>query len=67
MYVPLARTEAERQGNGDPRPSIEARYPTHQEYVDRVTTAAQSLRDQRYLLTEDMERIIGQAEQRQVP
>ncbi|HEV7662537.1 MAG TPA: alpha/beta hydrolase domain-containing protein [Chloroflexota bacterium] len=67
MFVPFARTEAERQSNGDPRPSIEARYPTHSEYVDRVTAAAQSLRDQHYLLTEDMDRIIAQAEQRQVP
>ncbi|MEM7748548.1 MAG: alpha/beta hydrolase domain-containing protein, partial [Pseudomonadota bacterium] len=27
---PFARTEAERQSNGDPRPSMEARYPTRE-------------------------------------
>lgn len=67
MSVPFAQTEAERLATGDPRPSIEARYPTHQEYVDRVAAAALALRDQRYLLTEDTQRITDAAQQRQVP
>lgn len=46
-------TEDERQRAGDPRRSIEARYASHQEYVDRVAAAANELARQRLLLPED--------------
>ena len=29
-FVPFARTRAEREASGDPRPSIEERYPSHE-------------------------------------
>ena len=32
-FLPFARTKAERQARGDPRPSIEERYPSHAAYV----------------------------------
>jgi hypothetical protein len=67
MMVPFARTEAERVASGDPRPSIEARYPSHADYVGRVTMAANDLREQRYLLAEDVDRMIRDASERQVP
>jgi len=38
-YVPFAKTKAERMAAGDPRPSLEKRYGTHEKYVALVKTA----------------------------
>jgi hypothetical protein len=48
-------TETGREATGDPRPSIEARYPDKQRYVARVTEAAKRLVADRMLLGEDGE------------
>lgn len=61
-YIPFAQTEAERVAAGDPRPSIQERYRTHEGYVAAVRAAAERLVGQRYLLPEDANRIIAQAE-----
>ena len=61
MYVPFARTKAERLASGDPRPSLEERYPDHGAYVGAVTTAADDLRRRELLLDEDAERYIKAA------
>ena len=61
-YVPFAQTKAERLANGDPRPSLEERYGTHDRYVATVRTAAARLVHDRFLLQEDAERLIAQAE-----
>lgn len=61
-YVPFARTKAERLASGDPRPSLEERYASHQEYVDRVKAAADKLTEERFLLPDDAQRMIGEAE-----
>ena len=53
MVVPFARTEAERRANGDPRPSLEARYPSHAAYVAKVAAAAEALVADRLLLLDD--------------
>jgi len=47
---------------GDPRPSIKERYPTHQAYVDAVTAAANALRDQRFLIDEDVDAYVAAAQ-----
>lgn len=47
---------------GDPRPSLEARYKNHDGYVKAVTKAADKLQKQRFLLPEDVERHIEEAE-----
>ncbi len=60
-YVPFARTRAERQGTGDPRPSLEERYGTQEGYVCAVRRAAEGLVRDRYLLPEDAERLIADA------
>jgi len=52
------RTDEDRSETGDPRPSIESRYPSHQDYVDRVATAASELVRQRLLLADDAEQLI---------
>ena len=61
-YVPFARTKAERIEAGDPRLSLEERYGTHERYVARVRTAAARMVRDRFLLQEDADRLIAQAE-----
>jgi hypothetical protein len=66
-FVPFFRTLAERQAAGDPRPSIQERYPTHAEYVAKVTAAANSLVSRRLLLPDDATFLINQANAAAVP
>src|SRR5262245_18313131 len=66
-FIPFARTTAQRRKNGDPRLSLEERYKDHADYVQRVSQAARSLVEQRYLLPEDAERMIAEAGRRRIP
>jgi hypothetical protein len=52
-FLPFAATEAERKRRGDPRPSLEARYPSREAYVEKVKAAAEALRRAGLLLEED--------------
>jgi hypothetical protein len=61
-YVPFAKTKAERLTAGDPRPSLEERYGTHEKYVAVVRTAAAKLVRDRFLLQEDADRLIKDAD-----
>jgi hypothetical protein len=61
-FIPFAKTKAERLASGDPRPSIEERYGTHEQYVAQVRAAAERNVRGRYLLQDDAERLISQAE-----
>lgn len=65
-YIPFARTAAERKAAGDPRPSLEERYGTHAGFVAKVRAAADAMVREGFLLPQDAERIVGQAEQSQV-
>ena len=61
-WIPFARTKAERLATHDPRPSLEERYGTLEDYVAIVKRAAdQAVRD-RFLLPEDAERLVHEAE-----
>ena len=53
--IPFARTRAQREASGDPRPSIEERYASREAYLERVRLAARHLMSARYLLEEDVE------------
>jgi len=66
-YVPFFRTLAERQAANDPRPSLQERYPTHADYVAKVTAAANSLLSRRLLLPDDAAFLIDQANAAAVP
>jgi hypothetical protein len=57
-FVPFARTEAERKAAGDPRPSLEARYPTRDAYIAKVRAAAARVVEASFLLPEDVERTV---------
>jgi hypothetical protein len=60
--IPFAKTRADRAAAGDPRPSLEERYPTHQAYVDQVRAAAEALARDRLLLQEDVDRFVQAAQ-----
>ena len=60
-YVPLPRTEAERQRRGDGRVSIERRYADKRAYLDAAARAADSLMAAGLLLREDVPRVLARA------
>ncbi|HLH77558.1 MAG TPA: alpha/beta hydrolase domain-containing protein, partial [Candidatus Binataceae bacterium] len=63
-FVPFARTKAERLAKGDPRLSIEERYPSHEVYVQKVAAVCERLVGQRLMLREDAERMVRAARER---
>ena len=62
--LPFPATRSRREALGDPRLSIEERYPTQEEYLSRVTEAAQALVDEEYMLAEDLEGVLERAARR---
>jgi len=54
-------TEEERNLEGDPRPSVKARYDGRQDYVNRVAAEARQLESEGILLAGDAEALIEQA------
>ncbi|MDE2900677.1 MAG: alpha/beta hydrolase domain-containing protein, partial [Chloroflexota bacterium] len=63
-FVPFARTKAEREANNDPRPSIEERYSSHEDYVQRIKSAAEALVGEGLMLGEDAARYVTAAKKR---
>jgi len=66
-FIPFFKTKAEREAAGDPRLSLEERYPTHDDYVAKVSAAANDLLSKRLLLQEDADSIIAAANAAAVP
>jgi hypothetical protein len=60
-YIPFSKTKVERQKSGDPRLSLEERYASRAEYLQRVDAAAKKLAAQRYVLPEDVDAIVKAA------
>ena len=60
-FIPFARTKAERDAAGDPRPSIEERYPSLDTYVDAVRKATEALVAERTMLLADAALLVQQA------
>lgn len=61
-YIPFAKTKAERMASGDPRLSLEERYKNHAGYVASVKAAAKKAVEDRFLLEDDAQRLIADAE-----
>ena len=61
-FIPFHKTEAARTAAGDTRPSIESLYGTQAGYLSAVTSAANSLVAQRFLLQRDADRRIQRAQ-----
>jgi hypothetical protein len=62
--LPFAPTQSEREAARDPRLSIEERYKSKEDYMDRVTKAAQALVAEGYLLEDDVHTVLEQASHR---
>ena len=62
--IPFAASRADRDASGDPRPSIEERYASREEYIDQVLEAGKALVGQGYMLPEDLATVVDQATQR---
>jgi hypothetical protein len=60
----FARTAAERQRSGDPRPSLEERYKDKVAFLGKLRAAALELQRKGYLLAEDVDKIVARAEKR---
>jgi len=56
--IPFPVTAAARAAANDPRRSIVERYPTRDDYIDKVRAAADALVRKGYLLVDDIERIV---------
>jgi hypothetical protein len=59
-YIPFAKTKAERLASGDPRLSIEERYPSLFAYYSAAVRQADELVRQRFLLPADAVRLLKQ-------
>jgi hypothetical protein len=64
QFIPFAATREERVAKGDPRPSVEERYPSAGAYIRKVSAEAEELVDRRYLLSDDAEAVIAVAAKR---
>jgi len=53
QYIPFARTQALRLAAGDPRLSVEERYPSFDGYRSKVIAAVSDLVTRRFMLCED--------------
>ncbi|MEO7156567.1 MAG: hypothetical protein ABI039_03335, partial [Vicinamibacterales bacterium] len=60
-YLPLARTRAERDKTGDGRKSIAERYTGLEDYLGRISLAAVTLVNERFLLPEDVPALLERA------
>jgi hypothetical protein len=60
-FLAFAKTKAEREAAGDPRPSLAERDRDNADYVERVEKSATALAHDGYLLQEDVKRIVDKA------
>ena len=63
QYIPFAKTRAERMASGDPRLSIEERYPRFSVYYDAVKKAVDGLVARRLMLREDADAVLARLAQ----
>ncbi|MCA9069543.1 MAG: hypothetical protein KDA84_11495, partial [Planctomycetaceae bacterium] len=61
-FIPFSRTSEDRKSIGDPRPALLERYQSFDDYLQRFQAAAEGLARDRYLLKEDIPRLLRRAE-----
>jgi hypothetical protein len=59
--IPFAETQAERLAEGDPRPSIEERYASREQFAAQLRSVCDEMIATRLLLPEDAERMLAAA------
>jgi hypothetical protein len=62
QFIEFAKTKVEREMKNDPRPSLEERYASHDDYVTKVKAAADALKADRLLLDTDADAYVKRAE-----
>ncbi|MEJ7670261.1 MAG: alpha/beta hydrolase domain-containing protein [Casimicrobiaceae bacterium] len=62
QHIPFKTTKAERRAAGNPRHSLEERHKDHEGYVKEVAKAARKLERHRFLLAEDVQKYIDEAQ-----
>jgi len=60
-YLEFAKTKAERERSGDPRPSVSERYPSRSDFLSKTSGVLLDLRAGGYLLDEDVTRLLEKA------
>jgi len=65
-FIPFARTRAEREAAGDPRPSLAERYGDHAGFAARVREAVKRQTEAGWLLPDDAARLVEEAERSDV-
>ncbi|MER8929027.1 alpha/beta hydrolase domain-containing protein [Mesorhizobium sp. M0859] len=60
-YIPFPDTQDERGMTRDPRRSVMERYPSLDAYVGKIREAARLLVKRRFMIDEDVERVVGRA------
>jgi hypothetical protein len=60
-YIPFAKTRTEREQRSDPRPSVEERYSSRDDYQRRIEDATKKLVLQGFVLQEDVKAIVEEA------
>ncbi|MDN5211634.1 alpha/beta hydrolase domain-containing protein [Fulvivirgaceae bacterium BMA12] len=61
-FIPLPKTEKERNQKGDPRPSIASLYKNKKDYLQKIERAANTLIQEGFLLPVDKKYVIDRAE-----
>src|SRR5215472_12901969 len=61
-FIPFAKTAQERKQSGDPRLSIEERYGSREQYMEKFAAAARKLVQQGFLLEEDLPAITARGQ-----
>ena len=54
--LPFRKSREDREATSDPRPAIDERYESKDDYVEKVRQAASELASEGYILEEDIER-----------
>ncbi len=60
-WIPFPVNQAQRESSKDPRMSIEERYKSKNDYLDRITAAAQKMVHEGFLLDQDIPKLRDRA------
>jgi hypothetical protein len=60
-WIPFAVNKTERENRRDPRMSVEERYSSKRDYLEKITAAAQKLVNTGFLLDEDVAKLRDRA------
>ena len=60
-WIPFPVNQAQRESSKDPRLSIEERYKSKSDYLDRITAAAQKMANEGFVLDQDIPKLRDRA------